>query len=275
MTEYHPLFAVEGDEEEPDAEAPDIQEIWVQRKENGKYVTAPRSFQPSELMSLAQIFGEFGGGEYQLVARDSKKRIVRRVLHSLPGASKPMYDEGPAPPSKAPPQAIDPMTAMMGGAQGGVMGLVMMMMQQMMQAQSQAAANQSQMMMAFIQSMASGNQAQIAAAQEAMNRQAERDARDKESQMAMLVKLTEARGNSTGSEETFFKGVEFMRQFSTQQIEMAKATAAAGSKGGGDFDLESILESVGQALQGFSALKEMSGQGGVQVAAEAASQAVS
>lgn len=266
MSEYHPLFMPEGDEEDPDTEPPDIQEILVQRKENGKYVTAPRTFLPGELSSLAYLYGEFGGGEYQLIARNSRKQIVRRVLHIMPGAMKPMFDDGPLPTSKVlPVTPVSPMNAMMG--EGGVMGLVMMMMQQMMQAQTQAASNQSQMMMAFIQSMASGNQAQIAAAQEAMNRQSERDSRDKESQMAMLVKLTEARGNSSNSEETFFKGVEFMRQFSTQQIEMAKATAKGE---GGGLDLESILESVGQALQGFSALKEMSGEGGVQVAAATA-----
>ncbi len=146
---------------------------------------------------------------------------------------------------------------MMGGGEGGIMGLVMMMMQQMMQAQTQAAANQNQMMMAFIQSMASGNQKQIDSAQEAMNRQAERDARDKESQMAMLVKLTEAKGNSSPSEDSFFKGIEFMRAFSTQQIESMKSVIA-GKKDNGDFDLEGLVQTALEAFQGLNAFKQAS-----------------
>lgn len=265
MADFHPLFAP-GDDEEEETEPPDIQEIHIQRKENGKYVTAPRTFLAGELQSLNQIHSEFGGGEYQLIGRDSRKIIRRRVIHILPGPHKPMFEEEAQPAKPAATAPTNPMAAMMGG-DGGIMGLVMMMMQQMMQSQQAASQQQSQMMMAFIQTMASGNQAQIQAAQEAMNRQAERDARDKESQMAMLVKLTEARqaGNSTGGEDSFFKGVEFMRHFSTQQLEMMKQQAAG--KSGGDFDLEGIIGTVLEALQGFNAFKEMSGAGGLPGAA--------
>ncbi len=260
----HPLFPLSDDEDDPEAAPPDVQEIHIQRKENGRMVTAPRVFLPGEMMSLAQLFGEYGGGEYHLVARNHKKQLQGRRMYSLPGPSKPMFDDGvPLGGQKqATPTSLNPMAAMMQG-DGGTMGLIMMMMQQMMQAQTTAAANQSQMMMAFIQSMASGNQAQIAAAQENMNRQAERDARDKESQMAMLIKLTEARGtgNSTGGEDSFFKGVEFMRHFATQQVEMMKTHA----KGDSDFDLEGLLGTVMQALQGFNALNDMKGMGAPEV----------
>jgi hypothetical protein len=265
MAEFHPLFPP-GEEDDEDGEPPDIQEIYVQRKEQGKYVSAPRTFMINELPNIQALFAEFGGGEYQLTGRDSRHILRRRVVLQLPGAPKPMFDEGQAPAKQAAPPPPNPMAAMMGGGEGGIMGLVMMMMQQMMQSQQAAAQQQSNMMMAFIQTMAQGNQTQITAAQEAMNRQAERDAKDKQLQIEMMMKLAEVRqsGNSTGGEEAFFKGVEFMRHFSTQQVEMAKASA----KSGGEFDLESILESVGQALQGFSALKEMSGAGGVSVAPE-------
>lgn len=266
-TDYviHPLFPLNDDEDDPDAVPPDVQEIHIQRKENGRLVTAPRVFLPGEMTSLAQLFGEYGGGEYHLVARNHKKQLQGRRMYSLPGPSKPMFDDGiplggQKPQVQASPQ--NPMMAMMGGGEGGIMGLVMMMMQQMMAGQSAAAANQSQMMMAFIQSMATGNQAQIAAAQENMNRQAERDSRDKEAQMAMLIKLTEARqaGNSTGGEESFFKGVEFMRHFATQQVEMMKATAKGGDK---ELDWESLIESGLQALQTFNAFKDIAGGGGL------------
>ncbi len=256
MTEFHPLFPP-SDDDDSDEEAPDIQEIIVQRKENAKWVTAPRTFLSGELVGLAQLHSEFGGGEYQLLGRDSLKRIRRRVFYTLPGAYKPMFDEGPSPEPSKPAQAINPMMAMMGGGDGGIMGLVMMMMQQMMQSQQAASQQQSQMMMAFITTMSTGNQAQIQAAQEAMNRQADRDARDKESQMTMLIKLTEA-GKGGGGSNDFFKGVEFMKQFSTSQIEATLAKVKGGGDDGG-LNLESILETLGQAFQAFSAYKEISG----------------
>ncbi len=260
MVDYHPLFPPNEDDDDDDA--PDIQAILIQRKENGKYVTAPGSFTPDDMNSLARLYGEFGGGDYQLLGRASNGRIIRRVLHTLPGPSKPMFDEAAA--SKTPaPASSNPMAAMMGGGmpEGGIMGLVMMMMQNMMQQQSQASQQASQMMMAFMQSMATGNAAQIQAAQEAMNRQAERDRADKQSQIELITRLTEARGggDSTGGEASFFKGVEFMRHFSTQQLEMMKQQAAG--KGGSDFDLEGIIGTVLEALQGFNAFKEMSGAG--------------
>lgn len=268
-SEWHPLFTPKDEELDEDATPPNIQEIIVQRKENGKLLTAPRTFLPSELPSLAALYAEYGGGEYYLLARNHQKRLVGRAIHAMGGPSKPLFDEGPVAAPKPVAQPANPMMAMMGGGEGGTMGIVMMMMQQMMQAQTQAAANQSQMMMAFIQSMASGNQSQIAAAQENMNRQAERDARDKESQMAMLIKLTEARqsGNSTGGEESFFKGVEFMRHFATEKVENAMKLAQGSGKG--DFDLEGLLGTVMEAFQGFKAFQDMSGSGGVQVGPDA------
>ena len=264
MAEFHPLFPPSDDDDDPDAEPPDIQFIHVQRKEQGKYVTAPQVFMAADLQSVTQVFNEFGGGEYQLVGKDSRHILRRKVIFQLPGPSKPMFDEASVAPPKPAPSPVNPMMAMMGASgEGGIMPLIMMMMQQMMQQQSQASQQSMQMMMAFMQTMASGTAADKQAAQEAMNRQAERDARAAELQMNMMKEMMALRqpGNSTGGEESFFKGVEFMRHFSTQQIEMAKASVSG--KSGGDFDLESILESIGQAMQGFSALKEISGSGGI------------
>src|SRR4051812_10809205 len=134
-SEWHPLFTPKDDELDEEATPPNIQEIIVQRKENGKLLTAPRTFLPGELTSLASLYAEYGGGEYYLLARNHQKRLVGRSIHSMGGPSKPLYDEGPLPPPKPAPQvSANPMTAMMGGGEGGIMGIVMMMMQQMMQA---------------------------------------------------------------------------------------------------------------------------------------------
>jgi hypothetical protein len=267
MTEYHPLFPPNDDEE--DEEAPDIQAILIQRKENGKYVTAPGSFMPGDMNSLARLYGEFGGGDYQLLGRAGNGRIIRRVVHTLPGPPKPMYDEGPAP--KPQPVAANPMSALMGaGTDGGIMGIIMMMMQNMMQQANQASERQTQMMLAMMTTAGNSSAAQIAAMQENMRAQAERDQRDKQAQIELMLKLSEAKGsgNSTGGEDSFFKGVEFMRHFSTQQLEMMKQQAAG--KSGGDFDLEGIIGTVLEALQGFNAFKEFSGAGGLPGAAGAA-----
>ncbi len=272
MAEFHPLFPPSDDDDDTETEPPDIYEILVQRKEQGKYCSAPRTFQPDELTSLASLFNEYGGGEYQIIGRDSRHIIRRRAIYMLPGLSKPLFDDGGAraPEPKA-PTAPNPMAAMMGaGEGGGMMGLVMMMMQSMMSQQAEASRQSMQMMMAFMQTMASGTTADKQAAQEAMNRQAERDARASENQMKMMLELTQARqaGNSSGSEEAFFKGVEFMRHFSTQQIEQMKL-AATGKKDS-DFDLEGLLGTALEALQGFKAFQDMSGVGipGIQAATE-------
>jgi len=263
--QWHPLFPPSDDDaDDPDAVPPDIQEIHVQRKENGRLYTAPRVFLPAELTSVPALYAEFGGGEYHLLARNARKVIVRRCMHTLPGPSKPMFDDSPlATPKAAPSQVLDPMQAMMsgGGPQGGIMGVMMMMMQGMMQQASQASERQTQMMIAMMQTSSTGSQAQVASMQANMQAQAERDQRDKQSQIELMLKLTEARGagNSTGGEESFFKGVEFMRHFATTQLEAQKLAAAGGSKDG--FDLEGVIGTVLEALQGFNAFREMSGGG--------------
>ncbi len=261
--DWHPLFPPKEDDEE-DASPPEIQEIHVQRKENGRLFTAPRVFFPNELTSMPALYAEFGGGEYILLARNSRKQITGRTMVTIPGPPKPMFDDGtiPGQPSKSQPTQtpMNPMMAMMGGmgSEGGIMPLIMMMMQNMMTQQQEASRQSMQMFMGFMQTMATGSQADKQAAQEAMNRQAERDARTAENQMKMMVELTQARGagNSTGGEESFFKGVEFMKHFATQQVEMLKATAATG-KGDGGFDLESLAGSLIEAFQGFKAFQGM------------------
>jgi len=263
MAEFHPLFPP-GDEDDEESDPPDIQEVAIQRKEQGKYVTAPRTFLIGELADANQLYTEFGGGEYQLIGRDSRHVIRRRTLLTLPGPPKPMFDVPDSPPPAPKPQTVNPMAAMMGGEGGGIMGLIMMMMQQMMQSSAAAQAQQTQMFMAMMSNSTQQSAAEKQAQQEAYNRQRDQDRQHSEMMMAMMTKLSEARqaGNSSGGEEAFFKGVEFMRHFSTQQIEAMKATA----KGGGDFDLEGLLGTALEALQGFNAFREMS-NGGVPVGA--------
>lgn len=247
--EGHPLFLTDDEDDHPL-----VSQIQVTRMENGQQVYAPRMRQAAELQSLDQISAEFGGGIYVLVARHAG-RIVTSRKYVIPGKPKPMYDEAESPAeSKAvsPTQVINPMQAMMGTGEGGVMGLIMMMMQQMMQSQAQAAANQTQMFIAMMQ----GNQA--SSAEDKANQRAElqanieRERQASERTMALMREMMQAK--SGGSGEDFTRGVEFMRTFATQQIEMIKSAA---KDGGADTDWGALVQTGLEALQGAMALKNM------------------
>lgn len=258
----HPLFLPEEDDD-----APQVSEIQVSRMENGQQVFAPRVRPASELQSLEQIAGEFGGGTYILIARYDGRISTRRKI-VLPGPPKPMYDEGPKPPEtkSAPSPVIDPMLMMMGGAQGGggLMPILMMMFQQ----QNAAADRQTQMFIAMMQGTRESSAEEKAAAREELRASVERERINSERQMAMFKEMMMSRGSGSGEE--FTRGVEFMRSFATQQIEVLKAQTK-----GEDTDWGSLLETLGQAMQGLNLFKQVTGgaaipEAATQVAAEAA-----
>lgn len=246
-TEPHPLFLPDDDDEPAQ-----VSEIQISRMENGQSVFAPRTRPASELQSLEQIVGEFGGGTYILIARHEHRITTRRKL-VLPGPPKPMYDEGPngkkVEPVPVPPVA-DPMTAMLGGGQGGIMGLVMMMMQQMMQQQAAAQASQTQMFIAMMQGNQQSSAEEKAQARAELQANIERERISSERNMVMVRELMAAKGGSGGGED-FTRGVEFMRSFATQQIETLRQT----TKSDGEFDWGSALETLGMVMQGMGALK--------------------
>lgn len=250
----HPLFLPEEDDDEP----VQVSQIQVTRMENGKQVFAPRVRPASELQSLEQIAGEFGGGTYVLIARH-EGRITTRRKYDIPGLPKPLYDEEPktAPTPVASQTApIDPMSAMMGGQQGGsLMGLIMMMMQQMMQQQAAAAQSQTQMFIAMMNNNQQSSAEEKAQARAELQANIERERLNSERTMALMREMM---GNRGGSSEDFTRGVEFMRTFAQQQIEMAKSAAKGEDNGG---ELASLLETLGMAMQGFGMLKSVTGGG--------------
>jgi hypothetical protein len=92
-TAPHPLFAVDEDDD-PDAEAPEIGHITVKRWEGGRQFTAPRLFRADELTSLEELYATFGGGKYELIGRSvDNSRIVARRSYEIPGPAKPMFAE--------------------------------------------------------------------------------------------------------------------------------------------------------------------------------------
>ncbi len=236
----HPLFLPEDDDEPVS-----VSEIQICRVEQGQQVYYPRIFPASEMMSLEQVHAELGGGQYIIIARHEGK-ISSKRKYVIPGKSKPMYDEGrqeketpaPATTTVPVPPGADPM-----------MSMIMMMMQGMMQQQAQAQQSQTQMFIAMMQGNQQATSEEKAAARAELQANIERERISSERTMALMREMMTSKGS--GDSAGFTQGVEFMRAFSMQQIEMAKMTA----KGDGEDGLGSLLETLGQAFQVFNAAK--------------------
>ncbi len=249
ITEAHPLFLPEDDDDEP----VQVSEIQICRMENGQQVFYPRVFPANELRSLEQVSAELGGGSYILIARH-EGRISTRRKYVLPGKPRPMYDESrqeqPATVAQTTVPAVDPMAMMMGGQGGGFMPLIMLMMQQ----QQQAADRQMQMFLAMMTNTRESSAEDKAAARAEMQANVERERINSERMMLLMKEAMQSKG-SGGAGEDFTRGVEFMRSFATQQIETLKQNA----KGEGDTEWGSILETFGQVMQGVGMLKDING----------------
>lgn len=264
----HPLFPNDDEDRKDDGDPVSVSQIQITRMENGQQVFAPRVRQATELLSLDQISAELGGGTYVLIARH-EGRITTRRKYVIPGKPKPMFDEGitETPPEVKPPilNPLDPMAAM--GGQGSLMGLIMMMMQQMMQQQAQAAASQTQMFIAMMQGNQQSSAEEKAQARAELQANIERERISSERTMSLMREMMNAKNGSGG--EDFTRGVEYMRGFAVQQIEMTKAMA----KGDGESELGGLLETLGQAFQAAQAVGMFKGIGlpeGAAAVAEAA-----
>ena len=86
----HPLFLNENDEPPPE-----VGFIHIIRWENGGKTHVPKAFTAEELQSLEQIKEMYGGGNYELIARDYNNRISRRIRVNLPGKPKPLSEDEP------------------------------------------------------------------------------------------------------------------------------------------------------------------------------------
>ena len=243
----HPLFLTEDSDDDPVS----VSEIQIARVENGQQVFYPRLFPANELQSLEQVAAELGGGSYILIARH-EGRITTRRKYVLPGKPKPMYDESRQEPTT--PQVSAPVASPVMGPGEGMVPFFMMMMQQ----QNQAADRQMQLVIAMMQSSREASTEDKATARAEMQANLERDRIASEKQMMMMremMQLAQSGNKSEGGE--FYKGVEFMRTFAAQQIDVLKAQSK-----GEDTDWGSILETVGQAIQGLNMFKQVQ-QGGL------------
>jgi hypothetical protein len=105
---FHPLFPPPDNTEEdelPEYTEEHISRIMVGRYDvDGKFRTALRTYEATELRSLSDVFSVYGGGTYDLMAVNSQGRIFRRPRYILEGAPKSLNGADPA----AQPQAVQP-----------------------------------------------------------------------------------------------------------------------------------------------------------------------
>jgi len=71
-----------------------LKTLCVRRFEAGRWVRAPQSFEGDELADREAVRARFGGGRYEVIARDGRQ-IVGRTRFVLDGASRPLRDEPP------------------------------------------------------------------------------------------------------------------------------------------------------------------------------------
>ena len=249
----HPLFPNDDEDRKDDGEPISVSQIQITRMENGQQVFAPRVRQASELLSLDQIAAELGGGTYILIARH-EGRITTRRKYVIPGKPKPMFDEGildsPPQPIAAPPVAQSGI-----GGDGSIMGMLVTMMQMMMLSQSQAAAQNTQLMIAMMSAGRESSAEDKAAARAEMNQNIERERIASANNLAMMREMMALQSKpSGGAGEDFTRGVEFMRSFAAQQIDALRSSAK-----GEDTDWGSLLETLGQVVQGAGLLKGVMG----------------
>lgn len=222
------------------SEARAIDRIQVTRIEHGNRMFSPMLFDPADLPDLASLASKYGGGRYELIGR-YKGHVVARTKYDLPGAPKPMYDEEDQKPANvaALPQQINP------APQGAdMMQMFMVMMQTMMQSQSQ-------MMLALMNGSGDRSKEYVHSMQALHDRHAAESSAASQNMLAMVKELAVTKTGGGESSDNFFRGVEFMRTFTSSQIENAKAAA------GGDDGLDGLLGTLMQAVQGFQAFQNM------------------
>lgn len=220
MTEAHPLFPIESDDDEP----AEVGWIHVTRFEGGGQKWAPRLFAAAELADLETLSEAFGGGSYELVARAHDRRtITTRRRYQLPGRPLPL-DGGTseermphAAPAAAPQSTSD--------------ALLIAMMQMMAQQQQ----SQTQLMVAMLTKSDQSSKEHVQSMTALHDRFAQ-------SQAMLFGKMLEAQtsggGGGAGGMDGFMKGIEF-----AQEMVQGQAEAQAEKDEGGS-DLKELLEGV-------------------------------
>lgn len=218
MTEAHPLFPVERDEDDPI----EVGWIHVTRFEGGGQKWAPRLFAAAELADLETLAEAFGGGSYELVARAQDRRaITGRRRYQLPGRPLPL--DGGSSDADAP--RVAPAVA-----PSGTSDAILIAMMQMMAQQQQA---QTQLMVAMLTKSEQGSKEHVQSMTALHDRFAQ-------SQAMLFGKMLESQGSGGGGGATdgFMKGIEFAQEMFAGQAEANAEKADDGN------DLKDLMEGV-------------------------------
>lgn len=214
MTTPHPLFPADDD-----GDVPSVGYIHVTRHGAQGQQWCARLFAASELSDLAAVHELFGGGLYELIARDpSNKKIVARVRYSLEGRARPLNPEPTPEPTAQQPQQQQ---------STDLLPLMLQWMQAQQSAAAEAGRQQTQLMLA----MMADAKATSAAHVEAMGRL---HAEFAKSQSELLGRVATGAKEAGGGTETFIKGIEF-----AQELAAGAAEARAEPD---DNTLETLLE---------------------------------
>ena len=84
-TNEHPLFPPTDEDDDP----PEVEYIHVSRFENGRTPWCAHKFAPEELTELEEIADMFGGGMYELIAKNGP-RISAKRRYEIAGRQKPL-----------------------------------------------------------------------------------------------------------------------------------------------------------------------------------------
>jgi len=225
MTDPHPLFP----ERDGDLAPPEICTIHVSRYERGRMRFAPMKFGPGDLNDLTDIYEIFGGGVYELIAKDSRNRISRKERVEIAGPSRPLTPDEAPEPVQTPPADVGHGPGPRDYQRAGMSEPMMALMVQMMQQMHESNVNQQQANTQILVALLNRGQDSSKDYVQAMGNL----------QGQFMQALANTSGGS-GGVDSFLKGVEMAADI------RAGAEEAAG---GDDNTIRDIMQGVQMALQ--------------------------
>lgn len=230
----HPLFPAKSEDDEP----PEVLTIQIYRREGSQNVLIPRRFLASELEDEQYISDMYGGGVYELVARNASRITMRRGIQ-LPGPSKPLFDTSAVPqaPAAAP---VDPTAALIGamGAPPWWVPLISAL---------------APVGIAMINNRAESER-RAQEAHQALMATMMTNAQNANTQIVSL--LTNMRSQTPNGAE-FKEGMNFMQEMLAGQLEQARAQQQAGTESD---DISKTIEQITQAMNMISMFQGQSKQ---------------
>lgn len=216
----HELFP--GTDENPN---PDVHTIMVTRSEGGAMMQAPFGYvDQAELPNTAAVFAKYGGGVYELIARDAKK-ICSRVRINIAGDPKPL--DGRTAPAFAP--LAHPVQAPSNGNTAGTviaaLSALVPVFLGWMQMQGEQAKAQMTMMMGMLNAKSADANQQTSAMAQMYSAQTQ--------QMAALFTAMASKAGGGDSSEGVVKGMEMMQELMTSM--------GGGGEGGEGGEVNPVL----------------------------------